>query len=254
MCFNKEMTLGFSLFACVLGTWVIRGKGIWDCAQWRRVRISACLFWFAFMEFLQFVQYLVIDDCSSMTNKIWTALGWIHICFQPLFSNIAFSALDKKNLERNTPRNETWTYIIRFSFLAGLAMSLRILIPAIYDKQTWFPLCDPEIEGVCGPRTCSTTGFYHVQWEFFMLKPLYPFPNIAMHFLNMFVAPILMGQAAGSILLFLTGPFIAVFFPARDGERAAIWCFFSIAESFITIMTQYLAVRNAQKKTLKKMK
>ncbi|OHS96314.1 hypothetical protein TRFO_37532 [Tritrichomonas foetus] len=56
-----------------------------------------------------------------------------------------------------------------------------------------------------------------------------------------------MGLTAGSLILFCTGPLISVLFPVRDGERSSIWCFFSIAECFITVMTQYMALRQAQK-------
>ena len=247
MCFNKELTLVFSILGVFIGGWIISGKGIWNIPKWRRVRVSSCMFWFSFMEFLQFIQYLVIDDCENMVNILWTALGWIHICFQPVFSNLALSALDKRNMNRE--RMETWSYVINFSIVTGVLMALRMIIPAVYEKQP-FPICDSKIEGVCGPRTCSTTGIYHIQWEFLMLRPMYPFPNVAAHFLNMFVAPILMGQPFASILLFLTGPFIAALFPAKAGEKSSIWCFFSIAESTITILSQYLACRSVQKKNM----
>ncbi|KAK8884516.1 hypothetical protein M9Y10_043629 [Tritrichomonas musculus] len=252
MCFNKEMTLAFSILGCIFGAWVYSGQGMWNTDKWRRVRISACFFWFAFMEFLQFVEYLFIDRCDNIHNQIWTALGWIHITFQPFFSNVAFSALDRRNVNREKTRNDTWTFIIRYSFVAGVLMTLRLIIPVVYEKQPWFGMCDASIEGVCGPRTCSTTGLYHVKWDFKMLKPLYPFPGINLHFLNMFVAPALMGLTMGSIILFITGPLLAAFFPVRDGERSSIWCFFSIGESFITVFTQYLAIRNAEKKLEKK--
>jgi hypothetical protein len=82
-----------------------------------------------------------------------------------------------------------------------------------------------------------------------MVKPSYPFPGVAAHFLGMFVAPFLMGQKLGSILLFLTGPGIALLFPGtKDGERSAIWCFVSIMESSITIFSQYFLARWLVKK------
>lgn len=252
MCFNKEMTLGFTILACIFGGWVLSGKGMWNTAKWRRIRISACFFWFAFMEFLQFIQYLVIDDCENTTNIIWTALGWIHIAFQPFFSNLAFSALDRRNLNQDPVREFTWRFILGYSFVTSFLMTLRILLPALFDDiQNFFDLCETSTEGVCGPRTCSTTGLYHVQWNFRMLKPLYPFPGINLHFINMFILPALMGMPAASILLFLTGPFIAMWFPVHDGEKSSIWCFFSIAESFITIMSQYITVRTVHNRNLK---
>jgi hypothetical protein len=57
-------------------------------------------FWFVLMEFLQFIQDLVINDCSNPVNIFWTTFGWIHIAFQPFFSNLAMSALNKGNLRK----------------------------------------------------------------------------------------------------------------------------------------------------------
>ena len=251
MCFNKEMTLFFTILGSIFGTWVMSGKGIWNCESWRKIRIAACFYWFAFMEFLQFVQYLVIDDCDNMVNIIWTALGWVHIAFQPFFSNFAFSALDRRNINGEKGRNDTWNFILGYSFIGGTLMTARLVIPAIFKNQTLLAICQEESEGMCGPRTCSINGLYHVSWAFHMLNPLYPFPGIALHFINMFIAPVLMGITAGSIILFCTGPLLAAFFPVRDGERSAIWCYFSIAEAFITIISQYMAFRHGQKKAEK---
>jgi hypothetical protein len=252
MCFNKEFTLAFTALSTGLGAWVLNGKGIWDVERWRRLRIASMFFWFALMEFLQFIQYLVINDCSNPVNIFWTTFGWIHIAFQPFFSNLAMSALNKGNLRKE--RDETWQFIFRYCFVGGALMSLRILIPLFFwpDPASHGVLqqCSGEVEELCGPRTCSTTGVFHIQWTFKMLKAGYAFPGIAFHFLAMFIAPILMGQTVGTIVLFLTGPGLALLFAGvKDGERAAIWCFFSIAEAAATTATQYIGIRLAKKGT-----
>lgn len=250
------MSLGFTVFSILVGAWILSGKGIWKgVEQWRLFRISSCFFYFAMMEFLQFVQYLVIDDCGNSTNIFWTALGWLHICWQPLFSNYAFSALDPKN--RHKQRDDVWRFIHKFCFTSGLLMALRLIIPAIIKDAsvkapTFFKMCTEEIEGVCGERTCTETGKYHLKWSFKMIKPSYPFPSLSVHFLNMFIAPIIMGQALGSVVLFISGPLIALMFDASHGERASIWCFFSIMETALTAFTQYMACRMSIKKADKK--
>ena len=248
--FNKEFTLGFTILSVIIGLFVFTRKGPWKVLKpWQAHRVSYTFFYFAFMEGLQFVQYLVIDQCDNIINNIWTQLGWYHICFQPLFSNIAFSALDPRNRDN---KRKTWSFILWYCFITGVLMALRMIIPIFYDKETpFFIPCTPDMEGVCGPRTCSYTGIYHLKWTFKMLRASYVFPSLSLHFLNMFIAPILMGQSLGSIILFLTGPFIAVFFDVSDGERASIWCFFSIMETAITALTQYLACRHSLQKTKK---
>ena len=69
--------------------------------------------------------------------------------------------------------------------------------------------------------------------------------------MNMFVTPILMGQTLGSVVLFLSGPAIAAFFNATSGEKASIWCFFSIAEVCVTTTTQYIVCKRGAKKLIK---
>lgn len=253
MCFNKEFTLGFTLTSLGFGTWVLSGKGIWaNLEKWRRIRIASCFYYFFLMEGLQFIQYLVIDQCQNPINIFMTVLGWLHICWQPLFANIAISAVDARNLKKE--REHTWRFIFRLCFVCGALMASRMILPMFLKGHTnndYFVMCTDDIEGVCPNasemRTCAYQGRFHVGWTFNMLKPSYPFPNVATHFINMFCVPILMGCYVQAIVLFFTGPFISMWFPARDGERSAIWCFFSIAEMTITLSTQLFVLYRSRK-------
>lgn len=253
MCFNKEWSLIFTGTSLFFGGWVVSGHGIWkNIESWQRWRVCYCFIYFAAMEALQFFQYLVINDCQSSLNIFLTFLGFIHICWQPLFSNIAFSTLDFKNFDKK--RDDIWKFIFKFAFASGLLMSFRILIPAVYDFPESF-IFEPRgnADGYCGEKTCTTNGIYHLKWEFKLLKSTYAFPNMSAHCLFMFVCPFILGLRIQSIILFLTGPFISVLFPGpvSDGERSSIWCFFSIAESFITVITCYIACRRQLNASLK---
>jgi len=132
-------------------------------------------------------------------------------------------------------------------------MGLRMIIPWLVggSNNSFLQMCTEENEGVCGPRTCTETGVYHLKWTFRMIKPSYAFPGVASHLVNMFVVPLLMGQYLTAIVLFVTGPGIAIFFEASSGERSSIWCFFSIAETAITIFSQLFYLRYQAKKDSK---
>ena len=52
--------------------------------------------YFALMEILQFFQYKVINQCNNDYNKFLTNLGYIHICFQPVFVNLWLFAFTNK--------------------------------------------------------------------------------------------------------------------------------------------------------------
>lgn len=45
------------------------------------------------MELLQSVQYLFIDQCDNMVNKVLTIAGFAHICLQPYFTQVLNAAV-----------------------------------------------------------------------------------------------------------------------------------------------------------------
>ena len=242
------MTLGFTLMSLAMSIWIYSGKSIWSQMEsWRKKRSAACFFYFALMEGLQYIQYLVIDQCDNPINNFTTILGWIHISFQPIFSNLAMSAIDRRNLDRS--REETWRAMIKLSFYSSFFLSLRIIIPLIFSADTvskFFDMCNSEVDSVCtkseSVRSCSVSGRYHIGWQFYLIKQSYLFPNLAMHFILMFIIPFAMNLHFESLLLFFTGPFLCIFFETDDGERSAIWCFFSIMEALITFGSQLLII------------
>lgn len=248
MCFNKELSLFFSMTSLGIAFWAMSGTSIWrSMSKWRLHRIEMCFAYFCFMELLQFIQYNVIDDCDNPINTYSTALGYLHICFQPFFTNLIMSALDRKNLDKS--RENVWSVIFKASVIIGLFMSCRIIIPAIVSPEVlegFFHPCYREMDTLCAEKdnwkTCSTTGIYHIRWNFKMIRPSYLFPNIGLHFITMFVLPFAMGLHFESLLLLASGPLLAVFFPVDDGERSTIWCFFSVMEEIITFGSQILMI------------
>lgn len=83
MCFDQRTSFMFAGVA-FLGTFVIH-KTTGNRA------LSLCIFYFFLMEFLQGFQYFWINDCDSSINQYLTMLGYLHICFQPFFSNLYVS-------------------------------------------------------------------------------------------------------------------------------------------------------------------
>jgi len=250
MCFNKEWSITFALTSFGVAGWVYSGKGIWKSLEnWQLTRIALLFVFFALMECLQFFQYLVIGQCDNMVNKVLTFLGWLHIAWQPYFSNLGFSALDKKNQKKE--RDDVWKIVLRLSNVSAIFLALRAIVPLFIeldDSSLYIKTCTADDEVMCGPRTCTEMGVYHLKWMFYLVKPSYALPCVAAHFFFMFVAPILMGLHLATVILFLTGPAItSLFVKAHPAELAAIWCFFSIGEAIVTIATQYLAVRKAAK-------
>ena len=120
MCFNATISLTIGIV------------GILSCLYFYKKNIYASIGigYLALMEILQFFQYRVINQCNNNYNKFLTILGYIHICFQPLFFNIWLFAFTKK-------RHFVFLYM---SFIAGLLLMSRLFF--VQDNE----LCDNKNE------------------------------------------------------------------------------------------------------------
>lgn len=84
MCFSENMSLVIGLTGIAFSLYV-----------YKHVYASIGIGYFALMEILQYFQYKVINQCNNKYNTFLTNLGYIHICFQPLFFNIWLFAFTK---------------------------------------------------------------------------------------------------------------------------------------------------------------
>jgi hypothetical protein len=133
------------------------------------------------MEIIQYFQYKVIDQCNNKINRYLTILGYIHICFQPLFFNLWLFAFTVKPIVQ----------YLYMSFFGGLMLASRLF----YVKNN--ELCDASYEPLCGKRTCSVSGERHIAWNVRLRAPDWVTPSISLHFflwffpaLSMFHVPI----------------------------------------------------------------
>ena len=212
MCFSKNMSLTIGLVGLLLGYYFSKKN------KYAAVGIA----YFSLMEILQYFQYKVIDQCNNKNNKLLTNLGYLHICFQPLFFNIWLFAFTKKP-------NYHFLYL---SFFAGLLLASRLFY--VSDDE----LCDTKNEPLCGPTTCAFSGMRHIAWNIRLRAPgKYWFtPSIGLHFF-MWVIPVLtIFQIKPLLALILTGPYLGFLLSNNIHEQPAIWCYTAIAQMFLTYM------------------
>lgn len=185
---------------------------------YKRSRYAAIgVAYFGLMELIQFFQYGVIDNCNDV-NKNLTILGYLHICFQPLFFNIWLFAFVKRP-------NFVFLYM---SIIAGVLMASRLFVPG--DM-----LCDTRHEPLCGENTCSVSGTYHIAWNVRMRSAgsFYFTPSISLHFF-MFVVPALVTfQLKPFIAMLLSMPYLAMITHNKN-EQPAIWCYTSVVQLLVT--------------------
>ncbi len=122
MCFSANISLSFGIIKFIFFI--------------KKNMLLLVIFYFALMEILHFFQYKVINQCNNDYNKFLTNIGYIHICFQPLFFNLwLFAFISKPNF--------TYLYM---SIFAGLLISRLFFVK---DKE----LCDSNNEPLYSKKT-----------------------------------------------------------------------------------------------------
>lgn len=212
MCFSENMSLLVGLIGIFFGIYIFD----------KNIYASIGIIYFALMEIIQFFQYKVINQCDNRYNKLLTLLGYIHICFQPLFFNLWLFAFTKKP-------NFIFIYM---SLFAGLLLLSRIF----YVKDS--ELCDGKNEPLCGRKTCAFLGNKHVAWNVRLRAPGKNWftPSIGLHFF-MWVIPVLtILQLKPIMAMIMTGPYLGFLLTNNIHEQPAIWCFTAIGQIIITYL------------------
>lgn len=148
MCFGKTWS-AISLTIMLISTAVcIYYKGSY--------LILAMLIFLASKELIQLLLYSTgLAKCKTKWNKWLTSLSWVHICFQPFFVNLFFSAF--------SPNAVLYKIPIILSFIYAL-FNLPVL-REIGGKSKH--RCQPDYNSnMCRAQTCSINGKYHLGYGF----------------------------------------------------------------------------------------
>ena len=212
MCFSERMSLIIGMVGIFVGLFLYN----------KNIYAAIGIGYFALMEIIQYFQYKVIDKCDNKYNKLLTKIGYIHICFQPLFFNLWLFTFVKKP-------NFSFIYI---SFLAGLLLMSRLFF--VSDDE----LCDTNNEPLCGKKTCSFSGNKHIAWNLRLRAPgKYWFtPSIGLHFFMWTIPVLTLLELKPILALLLTGPYLGIFITNNIHEQPAIWCYTFIAQIIITLL------------------
>ena len=181
------------------------------------------LAYFSLMELLQAVSYTVIDQCDVPLNQILTALGSLHIAFQPFFLNaVSMHFIPKAVRQKISP------FVFGICFAGTVMMLLRL-----YPLE-WAGHCHIGHEPLCGDRLCSVSGNWHIAWE----APLngLNWANFG-YYIPVFVLPILYGSWKFTLYHLLVGPALARLLTDNINEWPAVWCLLSIGILLIVVKT-----------------
>ena len=192
------------------------------------------LFYFSLMEALQAYTYIYINMCHRPENQIATLLGYLHICFQPFFINMASMYFIPDDIRK---RVEVPVYTLCFA-------SAIVMLIQLYPFD-WAGHCAVG-RPLCGPHLCSVSGNWHIAWEV-------PANGIGNYFLNSgifslengyitypivgFFLPVLYGSWRFTVYHLIMGPTLAWLLTSNMNERPAVWCLLSIGFLLLVIKT-----------------
>lgn len=210
MCFSENISLSIGVTGILFSMFIYK----------KHTYAAIGIGYFALMEILQFFQYKVINQCNNDYNRFLTNIGYLHICFQPLFFNIwLYAFTDKPNF--------TFLYM---SFFAGLLLASRLLF--VKDDE----LCDNKNEPLCGKETCAFSGNQHIAWNVRLRaagKNWFT-PSIGLHFFMWVIPALTLFQLKPLMAVLLTGPYLGILITNNIHEQPAIWCYTAIAQMIIT--------------------
>ena len=198
--------------------------------------------------------------CENPTNQFLTFLGFVHICFQPYFLNMALDALWRRESLVGRLHND----LIQRLCLAGSAFLFLRYVVTILKPEMLMPRSEacpntdwlnsgfdasvgempPNVLGHSCTYISNATEFSagHLAWALPLSTSSYFLPNSAIHSFLMF-APALVHPdpiaKAGGVLLCVTGPILAAIITPSLNEQAAIWCFFSICQIVVLVTASY---------------
>ena len=265
MCHTQAISFGLAI-----GIFIVAA---YEYKTFRNVQYSIGLAYFGLMEFLQGVQHswlAVPEDnyamCANPTNQFLTFLGGLHVCFQPLFCNMALTAFFRRSdfrdrIEGNLVQKlcllsalwmlSTYIWAITWPDDPNMAPPATEACPNYewlregYDG--YLQETTPNIPGhSCTYQSPSEEG--HLAWVLPMHQATYFFPNVStLHAFCMFAPYLLISRRpllqVLVVALWITGPLSSSYDTPSVNEQASIWCFYSVFQAFAcAFIYRYLGV------------
>jgi len=211
MCWNKEASLVFAVLSSVAAVAMV--------AQQAPAPMLLLTGVYSGMEWLQYLQYRVIDRCGDQWNATLTKVAWAYIWVQPIVFNVYAYLL--------TTRNKT-------VFAYNIVLSAVVFVIAMDSVIThWFHRAKQRAgdQVMGGDANCSVTGATHLRWVFDIRRNGLSDMSYAVYFLCI-ALPLLWLRPWHNALLTLLGwggSFAAAAWWTRGhvDELASFWCLLS---------------------------
>lgn len=178
-------------------------------------RVVATLVFLAAKEAIQFCNYLVASECSSV-NRLLTTLSWIHISFQPFFVNLFISAFSKK------PQ----LYTVPLALCLAFAVANMFRLKELRGGSINVPCADKSPDSsICRKETCSISGKYHLAYGFELESSDSTFmPSNFTYYLLTFIPALIIGDYWIVAIHAAVMGFSWLLARHDMGEAGALWC------------------------------
>lgn len=191
------------------------------------------IFYLSLMETLQAVNYTVLYT-PGFFNSLCALLGYMHICFQPIFVNLIYLSLITEK------RKEYWfKYVMICGVISAIALLSR-LFTSPYLPSCFINQCTPvapdenflhlvimlkKTVGCTHDNFMSYRGDWHIAWKWPLngCNPIY-----FTYIFTVFILPIMYGATLPIIMTTLLGPVSTFFLTINPDEFGAVWCLFAI--------------------------
>lgn len=190
-------------------------------------------FYFSLMETLQAANYTVLD-APGFLNSFYSFLGYLHVCFQPLFISFMTLSLIPKQ------RCDYWMkYVLFFSTISAVCLLSRLIInPSLPGCFSCHCSPVPSMDSLLYLSThfsktigCTHTSFlsYHGDWHI-AWKWLLNNCSVAVYsyIFTVFMLPFLYGTYLTVITYTLCGPIASIYLSTNPDEFGAVWCLIAI--------------------------
>lgn len=193
---------------------------------------------YALMELLQTVQYLVVNDCESKANQLLTEAAYILVIVQPLMWNTIFYL-------RTTPKYQG-------IFVVGIVLSGVWIAANVMARLLYNPANATLTKDTCGffnnPKTCTMKAKdnSHLYWKWTSAYMPDMTANYFMYFCMWFIPALIVPHtrftAIGIIISAIIGLLVTMKYGATIAEFPSTWCFISVPLMTTTIITSLLKI------------
>lgn len=225
MCYSTSMSLALGALGIATAIYLITYK-----PKLKYKYVLMVLLFYTVMEFLQAIQYLVVNKCDLFWNKLLTEFAYLLVILQPLMWNFFFY------MNTSSPQDKR-------IFELGIAFSILWLVFNVFgrfmygktDSQT------REMSVFAGKEVCTKKKASHLYWEWTSGNLMDYTATYLWYLLLWFVPPLLVAEHRWTACVLMFSALMGGWMTYVAGEPqifASAWCYISVPMILLMVFVQ----------------